>query len=175
MVRLMRRLLVVALVGIVAAGVGYYIRQDNKARIQRIYNAQLTPAIQTAVQSALFDATRTAEAPQRQYRLVKLGENEALADVAAKYHTTIEVIRMANRLLSDVEYGSGQTIVVPEGVELLSPPRRFGSPYVAVGGETFEGLAAQFGIPVDILKLDNPVLAVRGIIAGDLVFVAQLI
>lgn len=173
MFRLLRRLLLVVLIAGLFAALGYSITLNDRARQQQIFDTRVTLAVATAVQFALFEATRTAEADLPQYRLVQLGANQPLAEVASRYNTTVEVLRIANGLKDDVEVGNGETIVVPEGVQLLDPVRRF-RPYTAAAGDTLSGLAARFQVPPDLMQLDNPVLAARGVQPGDIVFIPEL-
>ncbi len=173
MFRLLRRLLLALLVISVFAAVIYSILLNDRMRRQQIFDTRMTLAVATAVQAALFEATRTAEADLPQYRLVQLGVNQPLAEIAARYNTTVEVLRIANGLKDDVEAGNGETIVVPEGVQALDPPRRF-RPYIAIPGDTLNGLAARFNVPPDLIQLDNPLLAARGVQPGDIVFIAEL-
>lgn len=173
--RLIRFLLTLALIGIVFAGVGYYIYVNDQATTQAQYDQSVTLAIESAVARALFDATRTLESDIPHYRVITLGENEFLADVARQYNTTLEVLRMANSLLPSVEAGSGQSIIVPEGVQRLDPPRRFKEPYTAIQGDSLEAIAARERLPLEVVQADNPVLAQRGVSPGDLIFIAQLL
>jgi hypothetical protein len=171
---LIRTLLTLILVAAAFGGVGYYIWNDSRNKTIENYNRNVTLAVETAIWSALYDATRTAEAPLRHYRLITLGENELLLDVARRYNTTVDVLRMANNLLPTVDAGSGETIIVPEGVQELRPPRRF-ELYTAVAGDTLEVLAIRFNVRQDILEEDNPILAQRGIAPGDTVFIPILL
>jgi LysM repeat protein len=172
--RWVRRLFLLALVvGIFAAvGIGIQSGINNDFRTQ--YNLQVTTAIQTAIAARLNDATRTAEAPLPQYRLIMLDNGEALLDVAQRYHTTVEVLRMANRLLPTVDFSTGGTLVVPEGVQLLDPPRWF-NPIIAQPNDTLSNLAALNDITLEQLQADNPVLANRKLLPGDIVFIPELL
>jgi len=172
--RWLRRLFLIALVAGIFGGVAYYINQGINRDDDERYDLQVTLAIQTAIAGRLFEATRTAEAPLPQYRLVTLANGEALLDVAERYNTTIEVLRMANKLLPTVDFGTGETIVVPQGVEILVPPRSF-RPYTAVAGDTFSTLATLNDITPEQLAMDNPVLAGRELLPGDIVFIPQLL
>jgi hypothetical protein len=134
----------------------------------------MTIAIETAVANALFGATRTAEAPLPQYRLIRLDDDDTLTDIAARYGTTVEVLRMANGLALEVESGPGAQIIVPEGVQLLDPPRRL-EPYEARPGETLESIARRLQLPIDVLTRDNPVLALRQLNPGDIVFIPTIL
>jgi len=172
--RLLRFLMILILLAAVFGGVGYYIYKDGREKAIKEYNLSVTLGIETAVAGALFDATRTAESDIPHYRLITLGTNDYLVDIAARYNTTVDVLRIANGLASTVESGSNQQLVVPEGVQSLIPPRRF-FPYFAVDGDTLKAIAARNNLPLDILEEDNPVLKQRGIIPGDIVFVAKLL
>lgn len=172
--RWLRRLFLLALVIGVFVAVGYGIRSGMIDDQNKLYWLQVTSAVETAIAARLNDATRTAEAPLPQYRLITLKNGEALLDVAQKFHTTVEVLRMANKLLPTVDYGSGETIVVPEGVQVLDPPRSF-RPIEAQPGDTLDTLATRFDVTLDQLQKDNPVLAGRNLIPGDTVFIPELL
>lgn len=173
--RFLRFLILFLLVAALFAAVGYYIFTEDLRERTTLYQQNSTLAVQTAVSGALFDATRTMEGDQRQFRYLRVESTEALADVAERYNTTVEVLRMANNLLPSVDFGDGTMVVVPEGVRVLDPPRRYQTPYVAFQGDTLESVAARFNIPLEIIRLDNPVLVRRGVIPGDQIFVAELL
>lgn len=173
--RFLRNLLVVLLVASIFAAVGYYIYRGDREQRIKIYNGLVTQAVATAVQDALFNATRTAEAGQPHYILLKVAPTDSLLSVAEKYNTTIDVLRMANNLLPTVDFGDGSEIIIPVGVKLLNPPRRFKKPYYAVKGDELSAIAARNGITLDILEIDNPILAQRGITPGDIVFIPELL
>jgi len=172
--RFIRFVLILILLAVIFGGVGYYIITDDIHRRTEKYNLSVTLAIETAISSALNDATRTAEDAIPHYRLITLGENEFLADVAVQYNTNADVLRMANGLAPDVVSGSGQQIVVPEGVQILTPPRRL-KWVTAVDGDTLQSIAAHNNLSLDIIQMDNPILVQRGVLPGDIVFVAQLL
>jgi LysM repeat protein len=172
--RWLRRLFLFALMIGVFAGVAYFIETNRGIEEDELYNLQVTLAIQTAVAGRLFEATRTVEADLPQYQLITLEDGEALLSIAQQYGTTVEVLRMANKLLSTVDFGSGETIIVPVGVEVLDPPRSF-EPYTVVAGDTLDTLATRFDITIEQLQIDNPVLAGRELLPGDIVFVPALL
>jgi LysM repeat protein len=172
--RWVRRLFLLALVAGVFAVVAYGIISGIGGDAKELYDLQVTRAIETAVAARLNDATRTAEAPLPQYRLIMLDNGEALLDVAQRYHTTVEVLRMANRLLPTVDFSTGGTLVVPEGVQLLDPPRWF-NPIIAQPNDTLSALAAINDITLEQLQADNPVLANRKLLPGDIVFIPELL
>lgn len=172
--RILRNLVILALVIAVFAAVGYFIQQGDIDEQTERYNLQVTSAIETAIANALFDATRTAEAPLDQYRLITLDGDDTLTEIAARYNTTVEVLRMANGLAADVESGAGVRIIVPEGVSALTPPRVLAA-YEAIAGDTLDSLAQRYRVPVDVLQLDNPVLARRGVNPGDIVFIPTIL
>lgn len=177
MYRLFYFLRVLATIGVVAAvvaGVGLFIANSTVESAQELYYRQVTVAIETAIAAALYDATRTAEAPLAQYRLLRPAPGESLAALAERYDTTLAVIQMANGLMADVVTGSDQPIVVPQGVHVLDPPRRL-IPYTSRPGDTLASLAERHRIPLALLEADNPVLAKRGLIPGDIVFIAELL
>lgn len=173
--RLVRNLLILLLVASIFGAVGLYIYQGDRNDRIRIYNGILTQAVSTAIQDALYNATRTAEADQPHYIVLKVGPNDSLLSVAQKYNTTIDVLRMANNLLPNVDFGDGTEIVIPRGVSQLIPPRRFKKPYIAQKGDELSAIAARNGITEDILSLDNPILAKRGLNPGDIVFIPELL
>lgn len=171
--RWLRRLFLIALVigvfGVIAIG----ILSNEGIKRQDAIDAQMTRAIETAIAARLFEATRTVEAPQHQYRLITLNNGEPLLDVAERYRTTIEVLRMANSLLPTVDFGTGE-IIVPEGVQVLDPPRSF-DVYTTVAGDSLSTLAALNNVTLEQLAIDNPVLAQRELLPGDTVFIPQLL
>jgi hypothetical protein len=172
----LRNFLLLILVSVLFGGVAYAITYRERESQYEIAYGNNTRVVQTAIRLALYDATRTMEAGLAQFRYLVIEEGKPLIDVAAEYNTTIDVIRMANRLLPIVDAGSGVALIIPQNVPVLSPPRTYRNPvYIANGSETMEQLAEQFDIPVEILREDNPVVAGRGIITGDLIFIAQLI
>jgi hypothetical protein len=153
----------------------YAITLNQNAEKRKFYDMSVTLAIETAVAGALFDATRTAESPLPQYRLIMLGQDEALADVAQQYNTSIDVLRMANSLRSDVEFVSGVALIVPQNVTNLDPPRSF-EIRLAVEGDTLLSIANAYNVPLDLLEQDNPVLTARGrLIPGDRIFIPRLL
>jgi LysM repeat protein len=172
--RVLRNLFILALVIAVFGAVALFINQGRTDELKRLYDLQLTSGVETAVARALFDATRTAEAPLKQYRLITLDADDTLTELAARYNTTVEVLQMANGLEANVESGAGVRIIVPEGVSALDPPRILEA-YQAEAGDTLESLAQRRRVPIDILQLDNPVLAERGVNPGDIVFIPTLL
>ncbi len=176
MLRFIRTLFVLALVTAIISAVSMYIIDGENKKGELAYNDSVTRAVQTAVSDSLNNATRTLETSQSHYRLVVVSSEESLLDVAVRWDTTVEALRMANGLLATVDFGDGSEIIVPQGVQALDPPRTFPKPiYRAQAGDTFEQLAAINGIPVEILLEDNPVLAQRELLPGDLVFIARLL
>lgn len=172
--RVLRNLLILAVVVGVFAAVALFINQGTVNELTERYHLQVTIAVETAIARALYDATRTAEAPLAQYRVITLDEDDTLTEVAARYNTTVEVLRIANGLAPDVESGVGVEIIVPEGVQTLDPPRRL-KPYEAQDGDTLASLAERHRVPFEVLELDNPVLAQRGVNPGDIVFIPTLL
>ncbi len=170
----LRILLILLVVGAIIAAIYYAILQDNRKRVMEMYNRQVTVAVETAISNALYGATRTIEAPMRQYRLLTISSEETLESVADRYNTTVEAIREVNGLSADVEKGDGGQLIVPEGVREMNPPRRLKA-YTAREGDTFDLLAVQNNVPIDILQTDNPILSERGISPGDIVFIATLV
>lgn len=170
----LRILLILLVVGAIIAAIYYAIQQDNYKRAVELYNRQVTAAVQTAVANAVYNVTRTVEAPLRQYRLLTVTAQETLESLALRYDTTVEVIREVNALSAEVETGDGGQLIIPEGVTDMNPPRRLKA-YVARVGDTLGSLATQNKIPLDILQVDNPVLTERGISPGDIVFIATLL
>jgi len=174
--RFIRNVLTLLLVAAIFAAVGYYIYRADQIQRKTLYYQLVTQGVGTAIQDALFNATRTAEADQPHYISLKVNSTDSLVSIAKKYHTTVEVIRMANNLLPTVDSGDGSEIVIPSGVTQLVPPRRFKKPfYYAQKGDDLNAIAARNGISADILALDNPILAKRGLNPGDLVFIPELL
>lgn len=174
MFRWVRRLLILALVLAAFVAVALFGSQIEKERAQGQYDLLVTLEIETAIANALNNATRAAEVELPQYRVITLGENESLEEVALLYNTTVDALRMANGLLPEVTHGSGEQLIVTEGVSRLEPPRRL-SVYTAVAGDTLSTLASSFDVPLEVLEIDNPILARRGLIPGDTVFIAEVL
>lgn len=173
--RFIRNLLILLLVAAIFAAVSYYIYLDSqKKRIALGYDL-VTQAVSTAIQEALYNATRTAEADEPHYIVLKVGPNDALLTIAEQYDTTIDVLRMANNLLPNVDFGDGTEIVVTRGVKQLDPPRRFKKPYIAQRGDDLASIASRNNIDEKILAVDNPMLAKRGVNPGDIVFIPELL
>ncbi len=172
--RIIRFILILILLAAVIGGVSYYIITHDYADRVRKYQINLTVGVETAVGNALFDATRTMESDEPHYRLISVPPSETLESVAAQYDTTVDVIRMANALAITVDTGNGTPLIVPQGVKQLDPPRRFVT-ITAGPGDTLAGIAAHNNVPIEVINADNPILAQRGVIPGDIVFVAQLL
>lgn len=170
MLRWLRRLLLLVLIIAIFGALTYLITTEDRKRQAEAYTLRVTVEVQLAIERALFDATRTAESSLSQYRLVRILPNEALQDIAAEFNTNVEVLQMANGLRPDVEFGNGEALIVPEGVTFLDPPRRF-QIHTATTGDSLETLAKFYGVSLNLLKQDNPVLAGRGILPGDIVFI----
>lgn len=170
----LRIVLTILIVAGVAGGIFYFIQirtyEDNLAR----YNIQVTAAVATAIQDALYNVTRTAEAPLNPFRLVQLGQNENLEALALNYGTTLEILQIVNGLGPEVVVGNGETIVVPVGIQTLEPLRTF-TVYTAQSGDTLRSIAERNSVPLTLLEHDNPLLAQRGVSPGDLVFVGLVL
>lgn len=170
----LRILLILLVIGAIIGAIYYAMLQDNRNRTVELYNRQVTAVVQTAIADAIFSATRTVEAPLRQYRLLTVTSEETLESLAQRYDTSVEAIREVNGLSAEVETGDGGQLVVPEGVIELNPPRRL-KVYTARAGDTLDFLALENNVPLDILHIDNPILTERGISPGDIVFIAILL
>lgn len=170
----LRIVLTIVVVAAVAGTIFYYIQvttyESNLAR----YNVQLTVAVATAIQDAFYDLTRTAEAPGNLYQVVQLGENEDLEQLAERYGTTLTILQIVNGFGSNVVRGNGETIIVPVGLQVLEPLRTI-SIYRALPGETLATIAERNKIPLTLLEFDNPLLAQRGVVPGDLVFIGLIL
>lgn len=169
------RILITIAVALGIAGAVLYVVsfRDYEANIER-YNLQVTSAVSTAVQSAIYDVTRTAEAPENVFQVVRLGANEDLAALAAANGTTLEILQVVNSLGPEVTVGNGETIVVPVGLKVLDPLRAI-VPYMAQAGDTLESIAERNLVPLELVEQDNPMLARRGLTPGDTVFVALVL
>ena len=175
LLRFLRTIFILLFVVAVFTGISIYIIQSDKVERQRIYDDIVTRAIETAISRSLYDATRTMEADIPHYRTIIVGQDESLLSVANRYNTTVDVIRLANGLLSSVEFGDGRTmLVIPEGVQSLVPPRRLRT-YTAAKGDTLASVALCNNISQQLIEQDNPILARRGVIPGDIIFVADIL
>ena len=170
----LRFLVILLLVGGVIAGVAYVISVNDREVKIGIYNRSVTAAVETAIARTLIGATRTAEAPNLVYQLVQLGQGEALLDVAERYGTSLEALRMVNGLAPDVMVGNGERIVVPVNMLEIIPPRQIVVHTVRLG-DTLEVLALENGLPLSFLEDENPVLVGRALIPGDIVFIPKLL
>ncbi len=168
-----RILIILVAFAAILGAVVFRISEDDYSNMATLYARQLTVEVGTAVADTLFSLTRTAEAPLRQYHLVTVGADEPLEAVAERYETTSDAIRMANGLAPGVITGDGSELIIPQGVSLFDPPRRLIVHYARIG-DTLETLAQQNDIALRILLDDNPVLATRPLIPGDVVFIAEL-
>lgn len=170
----LRILLILLVIGAIIGAIYYAIQQDNRKRTLELYNRQVTAVVETAIANALYSATRTVEAPLRQYRLLTVTPQETLESLALRYDTSVEAIREVNGLSAEVEVGDGSQLIVPEGVIEMNPPRRLKA-YTAREGDTLDVLALENNVPLDILHIDNPILTERRISPGDIVFIAILL
>ena len=167
----LRIFLSVVIVLAIAAGVVYVILlRTYEERVNNFYQ-QVTVAVATAVQNTLYEVTRTAEAPLNRFQLVTVGPGESLETVAKRYGTSLLTLQIANGLDSNVTSGDGSTLVVPLNMETLNPPRVF-NVYTAQYGDTLASIAEGQHMSLSLLQEDNPVLAQRGLIPGDIVFVS---
>lgn len=172
--RFIRNVLILIMVVSVVGAVTFFVLTGDEERIKQLYNEQSTSVVQTAIAAALFDATRTVEGRLPQYRVVVVEDGESLESVAERYGTSADAIRMVNGLPPEVQSGDGGTVIVPEGVTEMIPARKL-ILYEAIAGDTLEIIAFKFDIQVELLMIDNPVLAQRGIIPGDTVFVPEVL
>lgn len=170
----LRALLILVILAAVGGVIYYAIQQDSNKRNIELYNRQVTAVVQTAIADAIYGATRTVEAPLRQYRLLTVTAEETLEVVAQRYDTSIDAIREVNGLSAEVQTGDGSQLIVPEGVMELNPPRRLKA-YKARANDSLNSLALENNVPLEILQTDNPILNERGVSPGDIVFVATLL
>src|SRR4051812_29754113 len=96
--RFLRNLLILLLVAAIFASVSYYIYLDSQKKRIALSHDLVTQAVSTAIQDALYNATRTAEADEPHYITLKVGPTDSLLAIAEQYDTTIDVLRMANNL-----------------------------------------------------------------------------
>lgn len=169
----LRILFTIVFVFAIIGAVYYFMNTRTTEEQTLLYNRQATAAVETAVANALYAATRTIEAPLPHYRLIQVEAGESLEEVAKRFETSLEIVQMANNLPASVLTGDGGRVIVPQGVRALDPPRYFRL-YSAIDGDTLAALAEQNELSLDLLQQDNPVLAQRGLIPGDIVFVAVL-
>lgn len=170
----LRVLIILAAFAAILGAVAFRISEDDYNSMATLYALQVTVDVGTAVADALNNATRTAEAPMKQYRLVVVQADESLDAVAERYQTTGNLIRVVNGLAASVTNGNGSALIIPEGVIAFDPPRRL-LVHRARFGDTLAALALQNNIPLRILEEDNPVLAGREVLPGDVVFIAELL
>lgn len=170
----LRILLTIVVVVVVAGGIYVLIAtNDYQARLAT-YDLQVTAAVATAIQNAVYDVTRTVEAPQNRYQLVTLGSNTDLRLLAEEHGTTLELLQIVNGLAPTVTEGSNDTLVVPVGITTMDPLRKI-SVYRAMPGDTLDVIAQRNATDLSLLEADNPVLARRGLHPGDIVFIGLTI
>jgi hypothetical protein len=166
----LRLLLTIIVVIAITGAVFYYISlRDYEAGIERFY-LQVTAAVATKVQETLYTVTRTAEAPGNMFQLVQLGQNEDLDQLARRYGTTLEILQLVNGIAPDVTTGNGETIVMPIGMQELEPLRRI-TVHRVQAGDTLLSISERYIVPLELLERDNPMLAQRKLVPGDIVFV----
>ena len=170
----LRALVILVILAAIGGVIYYAIQQDNNKRNIELYNRQVTSVVQTAIADAIYGATRTVEAPLRQYRLLTVTSEETLESLAQRYNTSVDAIREVNGLSAEVQTGDGSQLIVPEGAMELNPPRRLKA-YEARPNDTLDSLALENNVPLDILQTDNPILSERGVSPGDIVFIATLL
>jgi LysM repeat protein len=171
--RYVRFLLILAVLSALTGAVFYFIQTSRHEALVEAYDRQLVMVRETAIANALFTATRTAEAPLPQYRLLRI-QNESLEQIAERYHTTVDVLRLANAYNREVYHVDDATLIIPEGVQELDPPRQFIT-HQARPGQTLAQLAEDYDLPLSLLETDNPILAQRGVNPGDIVFIAIIL
>lgn len=167
--RLRLLLTIIVVIGITGAIFYYVSLRDYEANIVR-FNLQVTAAVATSVQDALYTVTRTAEAPGNAFQIIRLGQNENLDQLARRYGTTLQILQIVNSLGPDVTTGNGETVVMPLALQVLEPARTI-TVYTAQSGDTLASIAERYITPLELLEQDNPMLAQRGLTPGDIVFV----
>ena len=167
--RLRFLLTIIVVVGITGAVFYYISLRDYEASIER-FHLQVTAAVATSVQETLYSVTRTAEAPGNVFQIIQLGQNENLDQLARRYGTTLEILQIVNGIAPDVTTGNGETVVMPIAIQVLEPVRTI-TVYKVQQGDTLASIAERYIIPLELLERDNPMLAQRGLIPGDTVFV----
>ncbi|MDZ4288636.1 MAG: LysM peptidoglycan-binding domain-containing protein [Prosthecobacter sp.] len=87
-------------------------------------------------------------------KLYTVRSGDTLWRIAAKYSTSINAIRAANRMSGDT-VATGQTLMIPGGEHLPSSPASPGI-HVVSPGETFSGVAQTYRVTQDALARANP-------------------
>lgn len=166
----LRLLLTIIVVAGITGAIFYFVSlRDYEANVAR-FNLQVTAAVATSVQEALYSVTRTAEAPGNAFLIIQLGQNENLDQLARRYGTTLEIFQIVNGFAPDVTTGNGETVVMPVAMPVLDPLRTI-TIHRAQPGETLASIAERYITPLELLQRDNPMLAQRPLLAGDIVFV----
>jgi hypothetical protein len=165
-----RFLIFLLIVVAVAGGIYYFISQRTYEQNLAIFETQVEAAVATAVENALINVTRTAEAPLNTFQLIQLGQNADLAEVARQAGTTLELLQVINGLGPEVRTGNGEVIVVPSNITEMTPPRQI-QVYEAQIGDTLASIAERNTVDLALLQADNPILAQRGLHPGDTVFI----
>ena len=98
-----------------------------------------------------------SEAPTAEFLTYVVKVGDALATVAAKHGTTVEVIRELNPQLTSDNLLPGDEIRIPAGlVPLEAPGERLY--YVVQQGDLVSALADRFGVTLDQIKEANPLV-----------------
>ncbi|GAE36979.1 LysM peptidoglycan-binding domain-containing protein [Halalkalibacter akibai] len=81
---------------------------------------------------------------------------DTLSGIAARYGTTVNALREANRLTSDI-IRIGQTLTIPNGSQppVQQQPVTTGASHQVVAGDTLSGIAARYGTTVNALREVN--------------------
>ncbi|WP_407270490.1 LysM peptidoglycan-binding domain-containing protein [Radiobacillus sp. PE A8.2] len=96
--------------------------------------------------------------------LYTVSAGDTLSEIAEQRGTTVEVIKQANQLSSDVIY-VGQALNVPASGS-LAPHQKNATSYIVVPGDTLSEIAEQSGTTVEAIKQTNQ-------LSSDVIYVGQ--
>jgi LysM repeat protein len=108
-------------------------------------------------------APAAAAAPTGKLHVVRSGET--LWRIAAKYNTSVNAIRQANRISGDT-VAVGQALVIPVDEPATKAPET-PSVHVVAAGETFSGIAHRYKVSQDALARANPKSRPDRVLVGE--------
>src|SRR5918992_4116217 len=91
---------------------------------------------------------------------------ETLSDIAARYGTSVHALARANHLGDPNFIVAGTTLKVPGGSASVGVSSSIASTHVVEPGETLSGIAAHYGISVQVLARANNIRDINFILAG---------
>jgi len=150
------------------ADAGLYTVQkgDTLTRIAKQYNTSVKELVkENKLSSDRIYVGQTLEVPTHLYnhegeedlqvQIHTVSAGETLYRISLKYGTSIEQLKLLNKLTSDT-IKIGQILLIPETVQPISQKAiQLAKFYKVVPGDTIYGLSKRFGISIDVLKGQN--------------------